>query len=67
MIQYGKNYSKTSGSLWNYYKDEPTNYNEINHYLKSKSFYCKSNVADKLGDIDGESKANKESVKVAVP
>ena len=23
LIKYGKNYSKTSGSLWNYYKDEP--------------------------------------------
>ena len=67
LIQYGKNYLKTSGSLWNYYKDEPTNDNEINHYLKSKSFNYKSSVVDKLGDIDGENKANKESVKVAVP
>ena len=67
LIQYGKNYLKTSGSLWNYYKDEPTNDNEINHYLKSKYFNYKSSVVDKLGDIDGENKANKESVKVAVP
>ena len=23
LIEYDKNYSKTSGSLWNYYRDEP--------------------------------------------
>ena len=23
LIQYGDNYSKTSGSLWQYYKDDP--------------------------------------------
>ena len=25
LIQYSKNYRKTTGSLWNYYKDEPIN------------------------------------------
>ena len=34
LTEYSKNYSKTSGSLWNYYRDEPTNDNEINHILK---------------------------------
>ena len=23
LIEYSKNYSKTTGSLWNYYRDEP--------------------------------------------
>ena len=38
LIEYSKSYSKTSGSLWNYYRDEPTEDSEINHYLKSNSF-----------------------------
>ena len=42
LIDHSKNYSKTSGSLWNYYRDEPANENEINYYLKSKSFDYKS-------------------------
>ena len=25
LLQYSKNYSQTSGSLWNYYRDEPNN------------------------------------------
>ena len=59
LIEYSKNYLKTSGSLWNYYRDEPTKDNEINHYLKSKSFDYKSSVIGALGDIDNENKANK--------
>ena len=59
LIEYSKNYLKTSGSLWNYYRDEPAQDNEINHYLKSKSFDYKSSVIGALGDIDDENKANK--------
>ena len=25
LLEYTKNYEKTTGSLWNYYRDEPTN------------------------------------------
>ena len=25
LIEYSKNYRKTTGSLWNYYRDEPNN------------------------------------------
>ena len=25
LLEYSKNYKKTTGSLWNYYRDEPTN------------------------------------------
>ena len=24
LLEYSKNYKKTTGSLWNYYRDEPT-------------------------------------------
>ena len=62
LIEYSKKYLKTSAtSFWNYYRDKPTNDNEKNHYLKSKSFDYKSSVIDKLGDIDNENKANKEN------
>ena len=67
LIEYNKNYSKTSGSLQNYYRDEPTNNTEINHYLRSKFFDYSSSVICKFGDIDNENKANKENVRITVP
>ena len=42
LIEYGKNYSKTSGTLWNYYRDEPNSgaVGNINYSIKdSKSFH----------------------------
>ena len=41
LLEYSKNYSKTTGRLWNYYRDEPTSDGEINHYLGPKSFDLK--------------------------
>ena len=40
LLDYSKNYEKTTGRLWNYYRDEPFTDDDdgINHYLKSKSF-----------------------------
>ena len=26
LVEYSKNYRKTAGSLWNYYRDEPNNH-----------------------------------------
>ena len=48
LLEYSKNYSKTSGSLWNYYRDEPNNpaadnYNE-DPITNSASFKCKSSI-----------------------
>ena len=47
LIECSKNYRKTTGSLWNYYRDEPnsdTDDNEIKYsIINSKSFDCKSN------------------------
>ena len=64
LIEYSKNYSKTLGSLLNYYRDEPTYDKKINHYLKSNSFDYKSSVIGKLGDIDNENNTNKEILKL---
>ena len=52
LIEYCRNYSKTSGSLWNYYKNEPNSGAEgnINYSIKgSKSFDCKRSITGKLG------------------
>ena len=50
LLQYRKNYKKTTGSLWNYYRDEPnssTDNNNITHsILNSKSFDCKVNFME---------------------
>ena len=47
LLEYSKNYKKTIGNLWNYYRDEPnsdTDNNNITHTsLNSKSFDYKAN------------------------
>ena len=47
LLEYSKNYRKTTGSLWNYYRDEPnssTDNDNITHsILNSKSFDYKAN------------------------
>ena len=47
LLEYSKNYKKTTGSLWNYYRDEPNssadNDNVTHSILNSKSFDYKAN------------------------
>ena len=41
LLEYGKNYSKTTGSLWDYYRDEPNSgaVGDISYSIRgSKSF-----------------------------
>ena len=51
LIEYSKNYSKTTGSLWNYYRDESNSglggaSNNLNYPIKdSKSFDYKTSIA----------------------
>ena len=64
LIEYSDNYSDTSGSLWQFKRDEIIG----NIYLtnnNSSSFKCKSNL---VGNTDAD-RANrkKEGVKIAVP
>ena len=55
LTEYSKNYSKTLGSLWNYYRGEPNSgisgeNNNVNYSIKdSKSFDYKINISGKLG------------------
>ena len=51
LLEYSKNYSKTTGSFWNYYRDEPNSgaNNNINYSIKdSKSVDYKASVTGKL-------------------
>ena len=43
LLEYSKNYRKTTGSLWNYYRDEPSNPLSSN----SESFKYKTNIVGK--------------------
>ena len=59
LSEYSKNYSKTSGSLWNYYRDEPNSGAEgnINYSIKgSKSFDYKTSITRKLENNNVEKK-----------
>ena len=65
LLEYSKNYSKTTGSFWNYYRDEPNSgvNNNINYSIKdSKSFNYKASIKGKL---EGN-KTEKES-EIVVP
>ena len=53
LIEYSESYSKTLGSLWNYYRDEANSgaENNINYSIKdSKSFDYKTGITGKLED-----------------
>ena len=44
LLEYSKNYKKTTGSLWNYYRDEPNSSvsaNNITHSILNSKFYGK--------------------------
>ena len=68
LLEYSKNYKKTTRSLWNYYRDEPNsstdNDNIIHSILNSKYFDYKANFME-----NGVTHNNltKNDVKVVVP
>ena len=60
LLEYSKNYLKTTGSFWNYYRDEPNSaaVGSINYSIKdSKSFDYKTSSTGKLEDNDAEKEA----------
>ena len=70
LLEYRKNYEKTSGSLFNYYRDEPKDHDEsngdnaINILVRgSKSFDYKTEIT---GSLDA-GELEKEDVKIATP
>ena len=48
LLEYSKNYKKTTGSFWNYYRDEPTNPLSSD----SKSFKYKTSIAGNTYNVD---------------
>ena len=65
LIEYSKNYSKTSGSLWNYYRDESNSaaVGDINYSIRgSKSFDYKTRITGRL-----EVNNTEKEVEIVVP
>ena len=74
LLEYSKNYSKTSGSLWNYLRDELTddendNNSSNNNVINSRSFKYKTsitgstfNVPKRITDEDGNPANNPNDV-----
>ena len=66
--EYSKNYSKTTGSFWNYYRNEPNTDlggadNNINYSIKdSKSFDYKTSITGKL-----EGNNTEKEVEIVLP
>ena len=60
LLEYSKNYRKTTGSLWNYYRDEPSNPLSCNsEYFKYKTNITRNtcdgdDYADKVGENENE-------------
>ena len=68
LLEYSKNYSKTTGSFWNYYRDEPNSgiggdNSNVNYSVKdSKSFDYKTSITGKL-----EGNNTEKEVEIVVP
>ena len=58
LIEYSDNYAKTSGSLWQYFRDEP----DDNNIEDSESFKAKIKIARKTPNND-----NEKDVEIMVP
>ena len=66
MIEYRKNYRKTTRSVWNYYRDEPNSgaVRNINYSIKdSKSSNYETSITGKLEGNNVE----KDDVEIVVP
>ena len=58
LLEYSENCRKITGSLWNYYRDEPNDF-PVNNYnanpiTKSESFKYKSNITEKTSNVNQE-------------
>ena len=59
LIEYSDNYAKTTGSLWQFFRDEPVDDNDIED---SESFKSKKKITGKTPNND-----NKKNVEIMVP
>ena len=71
-LEYSKNYRKTTGSFWNYYRDEPNNppLNDDDPQ-NSESFKYKSGITGKTSNANNgterENRKTKSHLKIVVP
>ena len=68
-VQYSKNYKKTTGSLWNYYRDQPSDpLNTDCESFKYKTSITGNtyNVADDDVNYDAN-KVGKKETKIVIP
>ena len=69
MLEYSKNYRKATGSLWNYYRDKPSNHLSSN----SESFKYKTSITGNSYNVGaGEAvydanKVGKNETEIIVP
>ena len=62
LIEYSDNYSDTSGSLWQFKREEITNNADVTNDNNAPSFKYKANLID-----DTKANGSKTRVKIAVP
>ena len=80
LLEYSKNYSKTSASLWNDYRDEPNNpppvvpatdhptfNNNVDPITNSVSFKCKNSFIGKTPNNDNDDNNVINGVEIVVP
>ena len=79
LIEYSKSYRKTTGSLWNYYRDEPNDFPASNYdanpITNSESFKYKSSITGKTsnanqkdgGNTKEENTKTKKNLEIVVP
>ena len=64
LLECSKNYRKTTGSLWNYYRDEPNDFSanncNTNPITNSESFKCKNSITGKTSNANQEDGENTE-------
>ena len=71
LIEYSKNYRRTTSSLWNYYRDELTDDRNNNNFLNknvinSESFKYKTSVTGSTYNVD-EKITNEEGNEINNP
>ena len=62
LLQYSKNYKKTAGSLWNYYRDEPSNPLSFDFESFKYNTSVTGNIYDGGDNVDRVSKNETEIV-----
>ena len=66
-IEYSDNYSDTSGSLWQFKRDEVPNNNDDFTIDNSQSFKCKAVLKWKTPDAVNNTNSSAKNTKIVVP